>query len=186
VTRKNGDVVPQRIDLFADPAEEEVAIASGKVPAAHTTREKDVSAKQHPFGFPEETEAARAVARNVEYLEVEPTQVAGRRFINQKAIADRFNLPAKPVILEKVGLGHHRKSVGVVPDRTGVFALDARGVPNMVDMPVGQEEQRHTVASFAQPFGGILWRVDQDTRAGQEKAVRVKDTAGECVQCDEV
>ena len=49
----------------------------------------------------------------------------------------------KPKRLKKSALGDHRLAVGVVADAASVLALDAGGVPDVVDVAVGEEERGH-------------------------------------------
>ena len=69
----------------------------------------------------------------------------------------------------------------MAPHRAAVFAMDARGVPSVIDMPMGQEQMFHRMFASGEPLGRILRSVDQDPAFGQKKAVGVKNSAGKCL-----
>ena len=70
----------------------------------------------------------------------------------------------------------------MVAHAAAVLALDAGGVPDVVDVAVRKEQRFHRVATRGEPSGGVLRGVDEDAVVAEKEAVRVKDAAGESVE----
>jgi len=70
----------------------------------------------------------------------------------------------------------------MVAHPAAVLLLDARGVPNMIDVAVGEQEGGNLVATFLEPLGGLLRCIDENAAVAQVKAVRIKDSAGKGVE----
>src|SRR6267154_2650384 len=102
-----------------------------------------------------------------------------------KAGFDRLDVPIVPEILKKSPFSHHLLCLPVITDAAGVLTLDAGGVPDMVDVTMGEEQGGNTVAVFREPIGDALRSVDQNCRVWQVKTVRIKDSAGIGVELHE-
>jgi hypothetical protein len=181
VTRKDGDVVIEGPELFTDPAEEKVMIAARQVSAADAASEEDVSTIEKVGRLLQEADVTGAVSWDVENLEVDSLDHSGRGFLGKEVRLNGLDFPIKAELFEEVGLGDESGRVGVITDFASVIALDAGGIPNVVDVAVGQEESFHVVTLGLKPFGGVLRRIDQNAGFEQKEAVRVKDAARENV-----
>ncbi len=178
---QDGDIIAERKELFVDPANEQIAIASRQVPTSDAPGEKNVSSEEGVFVFPEEAKAAGTVPRHFEDSELQSLQ-SDRFRLSEKAICrDRLNLPAKAEALKKSWLGQHGSRFLVIGDLAAVFALNPGSIDDVIDMAVRKEKHFDSVSSARQPLRGILRCIDKNASDGDKKTVRVKDAAGECV-----
>ena len=68
---EDGNVVVEGPELFADAIQEELMIAAGQVGAADAASEEDISAKEYLALAVQETDTARAMAGDVQHLEID-------------------------------------------------------------------------------------------------------------------
>ena len=122
------------------------------------------------------------MAWDVEDLKIDALQENGERFLDEKIGFDGFDFPAEPQALEKKWIDEHLLAVAMIPDLAAVFALDPRGIDDMIDVAMSQEQKLHLMPVFLEPLGRVLRRIHQNTRGSIEKAVRIENTAGESIQ----
>ncbi len=181
VPRKDLHIVPQREELCANPGKEQVLVASGQVPASHTAGKQHVPAKDQPLGTGKKAEASRAMPGHFEHLEFHASELAGGRFGDHQLRHERLDIEREPEPAEEIRLGDHRDRVRMAADLAAVLAADAGGVPDVIDMAVGEQEEADVVSLPGQPAGGVLRGVDQDAALREVKAVRVEHPAGKAV-----
>jgi len=78
VSGKDGPGVAECIKLFPDAGKEEIAIATGKVPAPDPASEEDVTADEQFVFTGKKAEAYRTMSRHVEHLEIHPQKIPRR------------------------------------------------------------------------------------------------------------
>ena len=176
---EDADGVAEGEDFFTDSVEEGGGMAAWKIGAADASREEDIAAEEDLGFFFEEAETAVAVAWDFEDVEVEAVDDHGGGGEDLEAWGDGFDIPIEAEIAEEIRLGDHGLGIGMIPDLAMVLALDVGGVPDVVDVAVGEEEVFYGVAVIGEPRGGVLWGIDEDAVFGKKEAICVKDSAGE-------
>ena len=175
------DVVAEGEEFGFDAGEKEVAVATREVPAAYAAGEEDVATEYEVVGAREETEAAGAVAGDLEDLEIVATEGAGGGFGDHEIGGECLDLKGETETAEELGIGDHGDGLGVAADGAGVLAVDAGGIPDVINVAVGEEEEADLVSAFREPIGGLLGGVDEDACLRQEEAIRLEHSAGEAV-----
>ena len=176
---EDADGVAEGEDFFTDSVEEGGGMAAWKIGATDASREEDIAAEEDLGFIFEEAETAVAVAWDFEDLEVEAVDDQGGGGEDLEAWGDGFDIPIEAEIAEEIRLGDHGLGIGMIPDLAMVLALDVGGVPDVVDVAVGEEEVFDGVAVIGEPRGGALWGIDEDAVFGKKEAICVKDSAGE-------
>ena len=93
-------------------------------------------------------------------LEVDPFDDLRGGFVEMLVGLDGFDFPAESVFHEVVADGDHLLAVDVIRDPAAVLALDAGGVPDVVDVSVGEQERGDFRPAPREPRSRILRRVD--------------------------
>jgi hypothetical protein len=74
VAGEDAGVVGKGGEFFADSIEEEFLITAGEIPSSDAAAEEDVAAEEEASLAEVKAEAARTMAGDFEYLEVEPEE----------------------------------------------------------------------------------------------------------------
>ena len=119
------------------------------------------------------------MAGDFEDLKIDATEVAIRCFGDRKVRDKRFDIEGEAETAKELGIGDHGDGIRMAADGASVVALDAGGVPNVIDVAVGEEEKANFVAFVREPIGTFLRGVDENAVVGQEKAVGFEHPAGE-------
>jgi hypothetical protein len=179
VTGQNAHIIAERQNLFTDPGEKEVAIASGQIPAADSAREEHIAAEQYPVRQTKKTKAPRTMTGHFEHTKSNTGKLRALCFRDQKIGLDRLNLPTESELLEKTAIGQKWNAVPVISDAASMLLFDPGGINHVIDMAVREQEQSNFVPGAGQPLRRILRGVDQNAVVRQEKTVRVEDAASE-------
>ncbi len=151
VSGENRGFVWKCEQLGSDSGEEEVAVPSGQVPAADAAREEDIASENEVVFWEMKAEAAGAVARDFQDVEIEVLEGDGRGGFEGEPGLDGIDVPGEAEPAEELGVGDHGEGVWVVGDAAAVLALDFGGVPDVVDVAVGEQEQVDLVVLAVQP-----------------------------------
>ena len=162
------------------PAKRSSPSPPGQIPAPDAAGKKNVAADEEFVLAREKTEAARTMPRHFENLEVHPEKVARRRRLDQEIGLDRLDLELEPEIEEEIRVGDHRRAVGMNADRATEALFDFGHVLDVIDMPVGEEEEPQLDPFPLEPVAGAVGRIEEDPalRRLEGVAVRLKDSAG--------
>ncbi len=114
-------------------------------------------------------------------MEIEVLKGDGRGGFEGESGLDGVDVPGEAEPAEELGVCDHGEGIWVVGDAAAVLALDFGGVPDVVDVAVGEQKEVDLVVLALQPCRSLLGCIDQDSVGGKEKAVGVEDAAGEGV-----
>jgi hypothetical protein len=182
MTGQDGHVVSKREDFLSNAPEKQVAIATWEVPSSNSAGEEHISAEENVLRLPEKAEVSRRVSWNVQDLELQTLQRGAFGLIEMHSVLYRFNFPAEAKLPEEVLLSDHRHGFRMIRYFAGVLSLDPRRIPDVIDVTMGQKHQFYVVTAPLEPFGRVLWGVDQDVWPRQKEAVGVKDSTSERIQ----
>jgi hypothetical protein len=160
MSRQNGGFVWKCEQFGPDSGEEEVAVAPWEVPAADAAGEEDVASENEVVFWEMKAEAARAVAWDFKDVKIEVLEGDGRGGIEGESGLDGVDFPGEAKPAEELGVGDHGEGVWVVGDAAAVSALDFSGVPDVVDVAVGEQEQVDLVVLALQPCRSFLGGID--------------------------
>ena len=135
-------------------------VAARKISAADASSEEDVAAVEEVGRFLQEADMARAVAGDMEDLEIDTFDDLRWGFLGEKVGLDRLNFPIESEFLEEIGFGHKGRGVRVITDFASMLALNAGSIPNMVDVAVGKEKGFDGIPLIAEPFCDVLGGID--------------------------
>lgn len=119
--------------------------------------------------------------RHLQHLEIHTAQLPRCRLRDHQLGREILHIQRKAESPEKIRLGHHLHRLRVAPHGAAVLPLDARPIPHMIDVPMGQQQQPHLVSLRRQPIRRFLRRIDQNPRLRQEKTIRLEHPAGKAV-----
>ena len=164
-----------------DSMKEQVPVASREIPSADTSRKKYVTSKENGIFTRDgvEAEAAGAVAWNFKDVESASQQWLPFPLLKEQSRRDRFNLQIKTEPAEELPVSKHFLRRGVHGDRAAVSACKFGGIPNMVEVAVGKDEQgnRDVPESLCSTFGSINQEISTGTR--EEVGIGLQSTTGE-------
>jgi hypothetical protein len=130
----------KRQDFLSDAGEELLAIAAGQVPSSEAASEKNISSKERTFARQVKAQAAGAVARYFENVEVETAHRKIRCFADDLALGDGLDFQGESPISKEVRLRDHRYRVCMVINPAIVAPLDRCGVGHVIEMSMGEEK----------------------------------------------
>ena len=157
-------------------------VAAGEISATDAAGKKDVAAVEEVGRFLQEANVAGAVSGDMEDLEINAFDDLGGGFVGEKVGLDWVDFPIETELFKEIGLCDEGGGVRMITDFAFMLALDAGGVPDMVDMAMGEEEGVDGISLIAEPFGGVLRCIHQDAGPRKKEAIRVEDAAGEGVE----
>lgn len=127
-------------DLFSDSGEQQVAVAAGKVPAAHPIGKENVPAKKLILGGKVKTQASRAVPRDEKKLGVFPVGWKRGGFFQKLGGMDRAKPLGEAKGEHRVRLDAKKRGVGMIVDGATSPVGEVGGIPDMVPVTVGKQE----------------------------------------------
>jgi hypothetical protein len=132
MTGKYGDIVLERKQVSADAFEEQVSVASRKVPAANALPEKNVAG--HNGFFIEEmyAETPRTVSRHVVDSHWCTEKFSGTLLVKQDVGFEWIDLEFEPKAAEELGIAHHRSGLGMHGCLAFLALNDCRGVSDVI------------------------------------------------------
>lgn len=130
----------KRQDFFSNAGEELLAIAAWQIPSSETAAEKDISSEESAFACEVKAQAARAVARYLENVEVQAAYREIRRFADDFAGGDGLDLEGESPIPEELRVCDHRDRVHMIVNPAIVTPLNCCGVGHVIEMSMGEEE----------------------------------------------
>src|SRR4051794_1419763 len=119
------------------------------------------------------------MAGHEQHLESDTVEIQRIRLLDEKVRRNQLYIPVEPELPEEPRLGEHFLAVAVVAYQAAVFALDSGGIPHVVDVAVREQQRADFVTALREPSGGVLRRIDEDSRRRKEEAICVKNTTGE-------
>jgi hypothetical protein len=141
VTRVDNRLGGKGEQFAPDPRQQEITVASRQIPTAHSTGKENVPAVDRSCRGVMQTEASGAMPRNLENPEraseqglippLEQTMVGG----------DGLHLQIDAEASEKFPVRQHSFCFRMHGDPATVRADDFGSIPDMVEVPVGQEKQ---------------------------------------------
>lgn len=169
--------------FLSDPGEQKIPVSSGKIPSAHASGEKDITAKESPGGAVVQAEASRTVTGNFHHFKSASQHGNGFSFQNAMVCSDGRNLKIDAESFQEISVGKHLFGDGMYGDSTTVLPYDFGGVPHMVVVAVCQKKEAD--GSFAESRGGTFRGIDEKVPfgAGNKIGIRFEYPSGERFQC---
>ena len=177
VSGMNFVIVGQGVELLVDSADQEVSIAAGKIPPTDAACEEDIAAEDLFGVVSDEAEGTGAVSGNVSAVEGDPVDGAGSVSWDDFTAGEGAVRPGHAELFEEVSVLCHGQRFVVEEDLALVFLLDFGGIPEVVDVAVGEEECFEVNPLFSQPRRGSFGCIDQDSFREEER-VGFKISAG--------
>jgi len=141
VTRVDNRLGGEGEQFATDPRQEEIAVASRQIPSAHSAGKENVPAIDRSCRGVMQTEASGAVPRNLK----NPERASEQGLIpplNQTMVGgDWLYLQIDAEASEKFPVCQHGFCFRVHGNPATVGADDFGCIPDMVEVPVGQEKQ---------------------------------------------
>ena len=147
-------------EFALDSREQEIAVTSGKVPSPHATGKEDVASIENPGRGIMQAKASGTVTRDLVDIKETTKQGLPPTFTQKTGSLHRFHIQIDPEAAEKVPIGEHLLGDRVHDDGAFVNAGDFRGVPDMVIVAMGEEQQGDR--DFPKGLCGTLGSIDQD------------------------
>ena len=181
VAGEHGHVVGQRQHFLADAAQQQFVVAAGQIGPANRPREKHVAREKLRPVRVVKTHAARAMPRHEQNLERQSRELRPLRLADQFPALDRLEIDAQPVPPVGHPVLQERDAVGMIIDRAAVRADERRGVVDVVDVRVREQQRVEPPALGAHPIRAAFRGVDEQPAAAgrfQGVGVGLEKTAG--------
>ena len=129
----------------------------------------------------EKTKTARTMAGHLQDLKVRAQKISGWRFFDEEIRLGRLYLQLESEVSKEIRIGNHRRGDRMATELAAKLPFYGSNVLDMINVPVGQEEQFEIDIARADPVASSLWRVEQDPafRRQNQVAVRLENTAAE-------
>jgi hypothetical protein len=153
-------------------------VASGQVCPANASCEKHVATEKNLVICRVKAEASRTVSRNKKYAKSDLAKFNFGCLLNQKISLNGFCFQKKPEIFEKLRVSDERDSISMICDLAIESSLNLRGVINMVDVAVSDQEQVKSYRQITQPIRRPRRCINKNVppRDLNEIRVRIKNT----------
>jgi hypothetical protein len=161
-----------------NPTHQQFVVASGQICPANAPCEKHVATKKNLVICRVKTEASRTVSRHKKYAKRDFAKLNFGCLLDQEIGLNRFRFQKKPEILEKLRVGDKWNSISMIRNLTIKSSLNLRGIIDMVDVAVSDQEQVESYRQITQPIRRPRRSINKDvsTRDLNEIRVRIKNT----------
>ena len=176
---KNGDVVAERKQFFANAVDQKIDIAAGQITSPNAAGKKNIAANQQFVLARKETKASRAVARHFQNLKIGAEKISALRLFDYKIRLHRIDLEREPEAAKKFAIGNHRHGERMTSDGTTELALDPGNVLHVIDVSMREEQKFEIDTERTHPFACALGRVEENPafRRVKQIAIRFKNAA---------
>jgi hypothetical protein len=143
MTGQDGDVILERKKFAADAFDEQVSVASGKVPAANTLTEQDISAHNGFFVHEMYAETSRAVSRHVVDSHPCTEKLRGSVLVKQEVGVEGIDLQFESPAAEEFPIPHHGRGFGMHGCLTFMALNYCRGFSDMIKVAMRYYQKIH-------------------------------------------
>ena len=138
--RINNGLRRESKDFCANPLEEQRAISTRQIPAAHPLAEEDIPSDELAGFWKVKTQTSRTMAWNVKGGKLQSCYVGDLPFLQQAVGLNRLHINVEAVLFKKIPILHHRNRIGVKCYLASVATLDQCGIRHMIKVAVGEQK----------------------------------------------
>jgi hypothetical protein len=179
VTREHSDGILQGKQFLFYSLQQEVFVTSREVPTTNPLTEKNISPNNGVFLQKMNTQAARAVTRNMVDAHGRAEQICGPIFVQQEVGFERLDFQFKPPPPKEFPILHHGCGLCMHPGLAAMSLDDCCGVSHVIKMGMGDYQKIHLFVRKG--LICLLGSVEKDSASGSfvVETIRVEDAASE-------
>ena len=165
-------------EFFANPVEEQFAVAPRQIPASHTALEEDIAADNHTPIREIKTQTAWTMAGHEEEAHRSFGDAVFVTLGKDEIGGDWLHIKAEAMAAKKCRIANHGGGVLVKSNAAGVASLDGSGIGGVVEVPVREQKPVDLVSGkkLIRALGCIEEEIA--ARGFEEKRVGVERSAG--------